>query len=123
MRLRTFLIVLGLLTLIGCTTTTQPTETASGPSDSDLDRSIKSKLASDPTIPTGAIAGACIPEFEAKRYDEWMRGGGVLLSAHCDNTEQIHSAEEVLKMSGAKDIAAKTEAGRPKWPPVFLKLS
>jgi hypothetical protein len=68
----------------------------------------------------GAIVGACIPEFEAKRYDEWMRGGGVLLSAHCDNAEQIHSAEEVLKMSGAKDIAAKTEAGRPKWPPVFL---
>jgi len=55
MRLRTFLMVLGVLTLIGCATSTKPTETASGPSDADLERSIKTKLASDPTIPTGVI--------------------------------------------------------------------
>ena len=35
----------------------------------------------------GALAGASVPEYEAKRYDGRIRSGGVLLSVHCDSAD------------------------------------
>ncbi len=37
----------------------------------------------------GALVGMGIPEYEAKRYEGRIKEGGVLLSAHCDTSEQI----------------------------------
>jgi hypothetical protein len=51
-----------------------------------------------------------IPEYEAKRYEGRIKEGGVLLSAHCDTSEQITRAKEVLKNTGAEDISSTGEA-------------
>lgn len=57
----------------------------------------------------GALVGLGIPEYEAKRYEGRVKEGGVLLSAHCDTSEQIDRAKEILKQTGASDIASAGE--------------
>lgn len=57
----------------------------------------------------GALVGMGIPEFEAKRYEGRVKDGGVLLSVHCDTSEEIKRAEDVLKASGAEDISSAGE--------------
>jgi hypothetical protein len=59
----------------------------------------------------GALVGMGIPEFEAKRYEGRVKDGGVLLSVHCDTSEDIKRAEAVLKASGAEDISSTGETG------------
>ncbi|WP_035355994.1 hypothetical protein [Edaphobacter aggregans] len=59
----------------------------------------------------GALVGMGIPEYEAKRYEGAVKDGGVLLSVHCDTSEQIDVAKDVLKESGATDISSSGEAG------------
>src|SRR5580704_2986738 len=54
----------------------------------------------------GALVGMGIPEYEAKRYEGRVKDGGVLLSAHCDTSEEISRAKKILEQSGAQDIAA-----------------
>ncbi len=68
----------------------------------------------------GALIGMGIPEYEAKRYDNQLRGGGVLLSVHCDTSDQIQAAKVLLKYSGAEDVASTQEATAPMWPSVML---
>jgi hypothetical protein len=58
----------------------------------------------------GALVGMGIPEYEAKRYEGRIKEGGVLLSAHCDTSEQISRAKDVLKNTGAEDISSTGEA-------------
>lgn len=58
----------------------------------------------------GAIAGAGIPEYEAKRYEGRVRKGGVLLSVHCDNPEWAKTARAVLKRTGGTHISTAGEA-------------
>jgi hypothetical protein len=57
----------------------------------------------------GALVGMGVPEYEAKRYEGRVRNGGVLLSVHCDTSQQITRAKEALKRTGADDIAAAGE--------------
>lgn len=57
----------------------------------------------------GALVGMGIPEFEAKRYEGHVKGGGVLLSVHCDTAEQITRAKGILTGTGATDIASVGE--------------
>jgi hypothetical protein len=57
----------------------------------------------------GALVGMGIPEYEAKRYEGRIKDGGVLLSVHCDTSEEITRAKEVLKLTGAEDIASTGE--------------
>ena len=45
----------------------------------------------------GALAGAGIPEYEAKRYEGHVKDGGVLLSVHCDTSDEIKRAKDFLK--------------------------
>jgi hypothetical protein len=59
---------------------------------------------------TGALIGFGIPEYEAKRYEGRVQKGGILLSVHCDTSEQITRAKEVLKNTGAEDISSTSEA-------------
>lgn len=58
----------------------------------------------------GALIGMGIPEYEAKRYEGRIKEGGVLLSVHCDNSDWVVKAKDVLRNSGAEDIAAASEA-------------
>jgi hypothetical protein len=57
----------------------------------------------------GALVGLGIPEYEAKRYEGRVKKGGVLLSVHCDTSEEITRAKDVLKRTGAEDISSAGE--------------
>jgi hypothetical protein len=57
----------------------------------------------------GALVGMGIPEYEAKRYEGRVKNGGVLLSVHCDTSEDITRAKEVLRRTGAEDISSAGE--------------
>jgi hypothetical protein len=59
----------------------------------------------------GALVGMGIPEYEAKRYEGAVKGGGTLLSVHCDTSEQVTAAKNALKETGARDISSTGEAG------------
>src|SRR6266852_4696089 len=59
----------------------------------------------------GAIIGMGMPEYEAKRYEGLIRQGRVLLSVHCDNSDWVDRAKNVLKNVGAQDISSSAEAG------------
>jgi hypothetical protein len=58
----------------------------------------------------GALVGMGIPEYEAKRYEGAVKGGGTLLSVHCDTSEQVDAAKTSLKDTGARDISSSSEA-------------
>lgn len=58
----------------------------------------------------GALVGMGIPEYEAKRYEGRVKGGGTLLSAHCDTSDQVSRAKDLLKSTGAEDIASTGES-------------
>jgi hypothetical protein len=57
----------------------------------------------------GALVGMGIPEYEAKRYEGRVKEGGVLLSVHCDTSNEISRAKDLLKETGAEDIASAGE--------------
>src|ERR1700761_6967833 len=57
----------------------------------------------------GALVGLGIPEYEAKRYEGRIKDGGVLLSVHCDTSEEITRAKDLLKATGAEDISSSGE--------------
>jgi uncharacterized membrane protein len=58
---------------------------------------------------TGAMIGMGIPEYEAKRFEGIVKEGGILLSVHVDDSEWMAKAKEILKNSGARDIASAGE--------------
>ena len=60
----------------------------------------------------GALVGMGIPEYEAKRYEGHVKGGGTLLSVHCDSSEQVSRAKDMLKTTGATDISSTGETAR-----------
>jgi len=57
----------------------------------------------------GALVGMGIPEYEAKRYEGRVKNGGVLLSVHCDTSDEITRAKDILKRTGAEDISSAGE--------------
>jgi hypothetical protein len=59
---------------------------------------------------TGALVGMGIPEFEAKRYEGRLQKGGILLSVHCDTSEEIKRAKEVMERTGGEDVASTGES-------------
>jgi hypothetical protein len=58
----------------------------------------------------GALVGMGIPEYEAKRYEGRIQKGGILLSVHCDTSDQIKRAKEIMKSNGAEDISSTSES-------------
>jgi hypothetical protein len=58
----------------------------------------------------GAMVGMGMPEYEAKRYEGRIKEGGILLSVHCDNSDWVKRAKDLLKQTGAEDIASAGEA-------------
>ncbi len=64
----------------------------------------------------GALVGMGIPEYEAKRYEGRIKDGGVLLSVHCDTSDEITKAKDLLKQTGSRWISpqlAKLRAINP----------
>jgi hypothetical protein len=59
---------------------------------------------------TGALIGMGIPEYEAKRYEGRLKTGGILLSVHCDTSEEIKRAKEVVEHTGGEDVSSTGES-------------
>ncbi|MBV8844697.1 MAG: DUF3341 domain-containing protein [Bryobacterales bacterium] len=57
----------------------------------------------------GALIGMGIPEYEAKRYEGRVKNGGVLMSIHCDTSDEIDRAKELMKRTGAEDVSSAGE--------------
>jgi uncharacterized protein (TIGR02271 family) len=62
---------------------------------------------------TGGIAGGLIglgiPEYEAKRYENRVREGNILISVHSDSADETRRAKEIFERNGAEDIASARE--------------
>ena len=67
----------------------------------------------------GALIGMGIPEYEAKRYEGQVKDGGILLSVHSDTSDATKRAKEILKRTGAQDIASTGEASVDEPPSEF----
>src|ERR1700734_2008753 len=59
---------------------------------------------------TGALIGLGIPEYEAKRYEGRVQKGGILLSVHCDSSEAVKRAKDIMKITNAEDISSTGES-------------
>lgn len=57
----------------------------------------------------GSLVGMGIPEYEAKRYEGWIKDGGVLLSVHCDTSDEIKSATDILEQTHAQGVSSTGE--------------
>jgi hypothetical protein len=58
----------------------------------------------------GALVGYGIPEFEARRYEGKVVGGGILVSVHVGGRAERREAYEVFARHGAEDISVADEA-------------
>ena len=58
----------------------------------------------------GALVGMGIPEYEAKRYEGRLKEGGILVSVHCETSEEVSKAKDLLKATGAQDISSSGES-------------
>ena len=58
----------------------------------------------------GGLIGMGIPEYEAKRYEGRLQKGGILVSVHCDTSEEVKEAEEIMKRTGGEDISSTGES-------------
>jgi len=58
----------------------------------------------------GALVGMGIPEYEAKRYEGRIKTGDILLSVHCDNSDWVKQAKDILQRTGADDLGVQGEA-------------
>jgi hypothetical protein len=58
----------------------------------------------------GALIGMGIPEYEAKRYEGRIQKGGILLSVHCNTSDQVKRGKEIMKNTGAEDISSTAES-------------
>lgn len=52
----------------------------------------------------GALIGLGVPEFEAKRYEEEIKRGRILVSVHCASVGTAHNARKVLEDTGGKAV-------------------
>jgi hypothetical protein len=54
---------------------------------------------------TGALIGMGMPEYEAKQYEEKMKGGNILISAHTEDGAERTRVKEIFKNAGAVTAA------------------
>jgi hypothetical protein len=62
----------------------------------------------------GGLIGLGIPEIEAKQYEDKLKKGNYLVSAHTKDGDQIDRAKKIFKDLGAENISAVSEATAPK---------
>lgn len=58
---------------------------------------------------SGALIGFGIPEYEAKRFEGFVKDGGILMSVHVDDADWAEKAQSLLEATGAKDVAMTSE--------------
>jgi uncharacterized protein (TIGR02271 family) len=57
----------------------------------------------------GALIGVGMPEYEAKRYENKLREGNVLVSVHSDSADETRRAKAIFEINGGDDIATTGE--------------
>ncbi|GAC1634821.1 MAG: hypothetical protein NVS9B10_31000 [Nevskia sp.] len=57
----------------------------------------------------GALIGLGIPEFEAKRYEDLVKGGNILISVHSESGKDTDRIKDIMKNAGAADISTSSE--------------
>jgi len=75
--------------------------TSAGFSNADVCR-LKSNI-------DGLLSGMGIPESDAKRYEAYMKAGGIVLSVRCSNCLEIDRANIILEQNGAQHISQPSE--------------
>jgi len=63
---------------------------------------------------TGSLIGMGVPELEAKRYEGKIKGGGILVSVHCDDRDEVKQVKDIYEASGASDVVTGGEKTPPK---------
>lgn len=58
----------------------------------------------------GSLIGMGIPEYEAKRYEGKIKQGGILLSVHTDNSDEVKRAKQIFEDAKAEDISTAGES-------------
>ena len=53
----------------------------------------------------GGLIGMGIPEIEAKRYENRVAEGNILISVHAKSSEEVDRAKKILEDAGAEDIS------------------
>ncbi len=61
----------------------------------------------------GALVGLGIPELEAKRYEDKVKNGNILISAHAETSDASKRAKEIFESCGATDIGSTSEKAAP----------
>lgn len=61
----------------------------------------------------GPIIGAGVPEHEARRYEERVAGGGILILIKCSNEERLSCAEHILRLNGARNVSSSRKNAMP----------
>jgi tetrahydromethanopterin S-methyltransferase subunit C len=54
---------------------------------------------------TGGLIGLGLPEIEAKRYENRIAEGNILISILAETGDQVSRAKDVLEKAGAEDIS------------------
>ncbi len=57
----------------------------------------------------GALVGMGIPEFEAKRYEDRVKGGNILMAVHSENGDMTARIKDIFKTGGGEDISTTSE--------------
>lgn len=57
----------------------------------------------------GGLIGLGIPEYEAERFEGYIREGGILISIHVDDERWEAKAKEILEENGAYNISTTFE--------------
>lgn len=57
---------------------------------------------------TGSLIGFGIPEYEAKRYEDRIKAGGVLVVVNVYNDKDAERARSILTESGAENLSEQT---------------
>ena len=59
---------------------------------------------------TGSLVGLGMSECDANHYEGRLQKGGVLVAVHCESVGKIERAMEVMKGTGAEDVACPNQA-------------
>jgi hypothetical protein len=62
---------------------------------------------------TGCLVGMGIPELEAKRYEDKVKNGNILISAHSESSGETSRAKKIFEDAGATDIGSTSESKAP----------
>lgn len=62
----------------------------------------------------GALVGSGIPEYEAKRYENHLKEGGILLSVRALSDDWADRIKDLMQKNGAKDVTVSSEATTSK---------